>query len=398
MPPRGPGIVWGHFRLPQLGVTTGVGVARVVEHPAGHRTVPHPPSRHTPDRSLPPTMSLSRVRTRMLVHGPDRVGERTQTVGAGGAHKGRAGRDPDSQAPTAASRSSLQSSAPALPPRQPPVSDRLPLGVCPAQKPGHSKVALVSATGSGCGSRPARPVCPLCPPRLPLPPSRARPPHGDPAAPTSPMQGVACLCVCACHACVCACVCVRTPLPAKRGVHVCVRALQPAELALEVSPQSRQSSCKTLSTTRVLFRRNVLAEPPPPRAPVPPRAVRTPLASGASAPRDGCDNPESASVAPAPAWGLRGGPAAELLLVKMLTLACRGTRAGLPTGPRPPCSHACVFPAFISAQARAVLLICGFFFPIESVAPWIPGFTFSDSANRGSKATSSRAQRWARAG
>lgn len=172
------------------------------------------------------------------------------------------------------------------------------------------------------------------------------------------------MCACVHVTPVCACVCVRTPLPAKRGVHVCVRALQPAELALEVSPQSRQSSCKTLSTTRVLFRRNVLAEPPPPRAPVPPKAVRTPLASGASAPRDGCDNPESAGVAPAPAWGLRGGPAAELLLVKMLTLACRGTRAGLPTGPRPPPprSHACVFPAFLSAQARAVLLICGFFF------------------------------------
>lgn len=223
MPPRGPGIVWGHFRLPQLGVTTGVGVARVVEHPAGHRTVPHPPSRHTPDRSLPPTMSLSRVRTRMLVHGPDRVGERTQTVGAGGAHKGRAGRDPDSQAPTAASRSSLQSSAPALPPRQPPVSDRLPLGVCPAQKPGHSKVALVSATGSGCGSRPARPVCPLCPPRLPLLPSRARPPHGDPAAPTSPMQGVARVCVCACHACVCMCVCAHTSAREEGCARVCAR-------------------------------------------------------------------------------------------------------------------------------------------------------------------------------
>lgn len=230
MPPRGPGIVWGHFRLPQLGVTTGVGVARVVEHPGGHRTVPHPPSRHTPDRSLPPTMSLSRVRTRMLVHGPDRVGERTQTVGAGGAHKGRAGRDPDSQAPTAASRSSLQSSAPALPPRQPPVSDRLPLGVCPAQKPGHSKVALVSATGSGRGSRPARPVCPLCPPCLPLLPpclpllpSRARPPHGDPAAPTSPMQGVARVCVCACHACVCMCVCAHTSAREEGCARVCAR-------------------------------------------------------------------------------------------------------------------------------------------------------------------------------
>lgn len=216
MPPRGPGIVWGHFRLPQLGVTTGVGVARVVEHPAGHRTVPHPPSRHTPDRSLPPTMSLSRVRTRMLVHGPDRVGERTQTVGAGGAHKGRGGRDG-----TRRLQPLLRGARSKAPRRLSlPVSLRSPTG-------SHSECVPPRSLGTARSPSSLPPevdaarvqLAPSAPPSF-----QGTPASRGPSCTHKPDAGCCtCVRVCMSRLCVCMCVCAHTSAREEGCARVCAR-------------------------------------------------------------------------------------------------------------------------------------------------------------------------------